>query len=214
MIKPPFYVISDTHFFHDNIVKYSGRYEQFGSLLGLHDSTRLPDLPLSIQRERVDEYMVQRWNKTIGPDDVVLHLGDVAMASRKPPHKRWERFQYEIAPRLNGDKYLILGNHDPQEDEVDWEGVGFKVIEPFSMLLPGKGEPFVTFDHYPLPHYANAYPNELVIHGHIHNNGYPIADDWREGTTETRKRHINVSVEAIDYTPQDLETLISRYELP
>jgi calcineurin-like phosphoesterase family protein len=54
----PDWIISDTHFFHDNIVKYSGRPENH------------------------TELMVQNWNNVVKPDDTVLHLGDVLMGAR------------------------------------------------------------------------------------------------------------------------------------
>lgn len=49
-----FWIISDTHFGHKNIVKYAGR----------------PD-----NHERL---MRESWQSLVGEDDVVLHLGDIA----------------------------------------------------------------------------------------------------------------------------------------
>lgn len=48
------FVISDTHFEHDNIVRYCDRPFEH------------------------NEIMVERWNNTVGADDTVLHLGDFA----------------------------------------------------------------------------------------------------------------------------------------
>lgn len=82
------FVISDTHFGHENIIGYCGR-------------------PFSCAAE-MDEAIVDRWNATVRPQDHVYHLGDVAM---KKPH-------LEIVKRLNGHKRLIPGNHDIFEAEV------------------------------------------------------------------------------------------------
>ena len=53
----PFWIISDTHFGHRNIIKYCGRPQDHERLMRDH------------------------WRETIAPRDVVLHLGDFALDS-------------------------------------------------------------------------------------------------------------------------------------
>lgn len=76
------FVVSDTHFGHDNIIKYCNR-------------------PFS-DADEMDEVMVSRWNSVVGPKDTVYHLGDVCMARRK----------LNQLSRLNGRIILLKGNHD------------------------------------------------------------------------------------------------------
>lgn len=76
------FVVSDTHFGHENIIGYCQR--PFASV------------------EEMDEAMVSRWNAVVRPQDHVYHLGDVAM--KKP--------NLAIVKRLNGHKRLVFGNHD------------------------------------------------------------------------------------------------------
>ena len=76
------FLISDTHFGHENIIRYCGR-------------------PFSCAAE-MDEAMVERWNAVVRPCDHVYHLGDVAM----------RREQLQTVKRLNGHKRLVFGNHD------------------------------------------------------------------------------------------------------
>jgi calcineurin-like phosphoesterase family protein len=78
------FFISDTHFGHANIIKYSQR--PFTSV------------------EEMNEVMVQRWNTVVRPGDHVYHLGDVA----------FNRPSLQIVRRLVGKKRLILGNHDQE----------------------------------------------------------------------------------------------------
>lgn len=78
--------ISDTHFFHQNILKW-GRSE-FSSV------------------EEMNEVMVENWNKVVKPGDKVYHLGDVWMG----PSSHEERAK--LWARLRGSKRLIVGNHD------------------------------------------------------------------------------------------------------
>jgi calcineurin-like phosphoesterase family protein len=73
---------SDTHFGHENIIKYCKR--PFETI------------------EEMDEVLIRNWNDTVQPTDVVYHLGDFAMTTNPDQYLR----------RLNGYKHLILGNHD------------------------------------------------------------------------------------------------------
>lgn len=76
------FLISDTHFGHENIIGYCAR-------------------PFSCAAE-MDEVIVSRWNDVVRPQDHVYHLGDVAM----------KKTQLSIVKRLNGHKRLVFGNHD------------------------------------------------------------------------------------------------------
>ncbi len=87
---------SDTHFGHKNILQYCER--PFDSI------------------EEHDEALIQNWNDRVHKGDVVYHLGDFALCSQDKAR--------EIAGRLNGNIYLLLGNHDKgikgMEDMFVW----------------------------------------------------------------------------------------------
>ena len=86
---PNTFVISDTHFGHENTCTKFKR----------DDGT--PLRPFA-NAEEMDEAMVQRWNDVVGKNDTVYHLGDVVINKKFLP----------IMDRLNGRKKLIMGNHD------------------------------------------------------------------------------------------------------
>lgn len=87
-MKPNQWVISDTHFGHANICKFTNKD---GSPLRPWDDV-----------QEMDEEMVRRWNSVVGQYDRVYHLGDVVINRKALP----------ILNRLNGKKVLIMGNHD------------------------------------------------------------------------------------------------------
>lgn len=178
-LSPPFYVVSDTHFFHKNIIKYCGRDENHNNI------------------------MIDRWNKAVGPNDVVLHLGDLVFTSRGT---KQQAFFDSVGPSLNGKKFLILGNHDNPHWIKHYEAAGFKVIKPFWMKYRGFG---VSFDHYPCEKGLIAKGDESIrVHGHIHNNGYQSVYVKRKEMK--RYGHVNVSVEVVDYTPQPITRLLDK----
>ena len=87
-MMPNIFFISDTHFGHKNIIKFT-------------DSNNNPIRPFN-NVEEMDECMADRWNAVVRPNDRVFHLGDGVINRRCLP----------ILDRLNGKKVLIKGNHD------------------------------------------------------------------------------------------------------
>lgn len=85
------FIISDTHFFHTNIIKYTGR--PFGSAY------------------LMNETIISNWNKVVSKEDIVLHLGDFGLGT--------EEELKELKDRLNGTIFLIRGNHDHQSKIKD-----------------------------------------------------------------------------------------------
>lgn len=75
---------SDTHFFHDNIIRFCDR--PFASV------------------EEMNEAIIKAWNDVIQPEDTVFHLGDFCWGGSAA----W----VDILKRLNGHIHLIVGNHD------------------------------------------------------------------------------------------------------
>jgi calcineurin-like phosphoesterase family protein len=175
------FVISDSHFRHANILKF---VDSEGNPVRGH---------LFADVDEMDEHMIERWNSVVKQGDIVYHLGDVVMGDREWFKKNW--------PRLNGSKRLIVGNHD----DVPFLSSGgfFKKVSMWRMF-PEFG---LMLSHVPL-HPSNllrmtkpggVWPDDcetlLNVHGHIHQNASP------EGP------YRNVSVEAINYTPVNIEEL-------
>jgi len=52
------WIISDTHFFHENIGRYCSRPENW------------------------QELIIKNWNDLVSPDEIVLHLGDFALGNK------------------------------------------------------------------------------------------------------------------------------------
>jgi len=136
------YITSDTHFGHRKEFIWQAR--GFNSI------------------EEHDEILIQNWNKRVRPQDSVYHLGDVCLQP--------ETMIDKILPRLNGKKYLILGNHD----------INKKLFPYFEKVLSIYHYRDFVFSHVPI-HPAQMefkWKNCLMCHGHIHGDSSFLGDKY------------------------------------
>jgi calcineurin-like phosphoesterase family protein len=83
---------------------------------GDHRTINIQRRPFSSVAE-MDAALIQRWNATVAPQDVVWHLGDVARRAADVP---------ALLAQLNGTKHLLRGNNDPDATlaAAGWSSVG------------------------------------------------------------------------------------------
>lgn len=172
------FVISDTHFNHSRIIEYCSR----------------PFLTST----SMDLAMVDRWNKVVSKRDVVIHLGDFGLGAKE--------YLKQIIKELNGEKYLVLGNHD-RLSATQFKQAGFKEVFTDSIVLTSQQ---IVFSHRPLPD-SDIPMGFINVHGHIHNCAlnsleYPI-DQY------TPARHINVSADVQQFFPMPLLQLLGKERL-
>lgn len=140
------FLISDTHFWHDNIVTYCGRPFEDGA-----DMT---------------EKMIGLWNERVGADDEVYVVGDFILGDPK--------LTEETLMRLNGHIVLVRGNHDTKAKLDVYARHPDKIEVRDMAYIPYKGVWFVLC-HFPLtnPEFlAMVQQNNsevVVVHGHVHN---------------------------------------------
>lgn len=173
------WVISDTHFNHANILKFVD--SSSGQLIR----------PGFSSVQEMDEYMIYQWNSVVKPGDKVYHLGDVVLGNTS---EDWMKTNW---PKLHGSKRLIVGNHD--NIKMLAKGGFFAKVQMWRMF----SEFGLLLTHVPV-HPSNlrvlvaegdVKKTFLNLHGHIHQNPSP------EGP------YRNMSVEAINYTPVNIEEL-------
>lgn len=165
---------SDMHVDHRNILAYCER--PFGDL----DSMR--------------EELAKRWNEVVGEGDRVWILGDATIGDIEQ--------SAEYFSVLNGDIYLVPGNHDScwsqhkrsrsHKVRSAYEDLGITIVDsPKALRLAGRS---VEMSHFPFHNpqsedqrYAEYRPQERgqwLLHGHTHGR-------WRQ-----RGRQIDVGVDA------------------
>ena len=117
----------------------------FGNGINIPPQKAIPDL-------------ITNWNSTVSEYDEVYHLGDVAN----------EKFNINditnIINKLNGKKYLVMGNHDRHLSISTWENCGFEKVYDHPIILLN----FVIVCHEPL--FINPYMPYMMAYAHVHDN--------------------------------------------
>lgn len=103
-----------------------------------------------------DNFLIHRWNAAVKPSDFVFHGGDFAY---KCPPDRLER----IFSRLNGKKFLILGNHD--DDRTAALGWAAPASHRFLIQIDKLQ---LVIDHYGGRTWYNSHHGVLQLYGHSH----------------------------------------------
>jgi len=143
------FFISDTHFFHANILKFTGddgnRIRPFNSLEEMHET------------------IIENWNKVVKDFDYVYHLGDVTF--------RYDGAFNNLMHRLKGKKRLIHGNHDKI-----WNP---GLMQHFEKCELWKGFPEANFtaSHFKLVK-GSQRDGDFNVHGHTHQNVDPDPFYW------------------------------------
>ena len=145
--------------------------------LGHADSITVFGRPFETADE-MDDTLFRNWHHVVQPDDAILCLGDFAI------HGVYGRLLKRLR-EAPGWKILVVGNHDPDGGVVDIDG-----FDEVHGTIYASGEPPLLLTHAPL---RDMPQNCINGHGHLHGRRVP------NGT-----RHINTSVEQLDYRPRRL----------
>ncbi|MDZ5700084.1 metallophosphoesterase family protein [Chelativorans sp. M5D2P16] len=129
-----------------------------------------------------DEALVENWNAVVGPEDEVWHLGDF---TRRDPDSLLEA--------LNGRKQLIIGNND---DAATVAAGGWASVQHYAELTVNGV--MLVLCHYPFRTWNRMGNKSVNLHGHSHGRLKPVT------------RQYDVGVDARDYRPVLLETLLAR----
>ncbi|MDO9706910.1 metallophosphoesterase family protein [Paracraurococcus lichenis] len=157
---------SDTHFGHGGALGLYGR--PFASIAAM------------------DAAMVERWNATVGPEDEVWHLGDVALGRAVAGLEK-------TLAGLAGRKHLVTGNNDGTGTTAL---PGWASVQPYAELdLEGTG---LVLCHYPFRSWRNMQRGWLNLHGHSHGRLAPMP------------RQVDVGVDAWDFRPVPLAEILAR----
>lgn len=192
-----FKYISDLHFGHVNVTKEGKDFDNrgFNNIEEMHD------------------YIKQKWNANVDNSDHVFIIGDCCWRVNN------QNFDYykELLRSLNGNKHLILGNHDKFVNDR------FKKL--FEEVVPYKevndevngANKRVILSHYYMPFYNHHYRNAIMLHGHSHNSAESEME--RRLTAMLNRQgfpceiyNVGCMYPYIDYAPRTLQYIVDHYD--
>ena len=110
----------------------------------------------------MNEKLVENWNRVVPEDGTVFHLGDFAFGGSA----LWN----SIIPRLNGQIYLIIGNHDRKNLRQGYMDKFVGVLPQMQIQIEKRS---IYLNHYPFLCYGGSYRNDAdavwQLFGHVHS---------------------------------------------
>lgn len=147
--------ISDTHFSHKNITKYSPQR----AIAGGFDPSDI---------EAHDKWLTGVWNSCVGKNDTVYFLGDFSFSLSEDVMKK-------LLSKLNGRKVWILGNHDKHSKSLEQYFV--EIVQTKEVTFKQSVYPFIHDEnfrvfmcHYPMLTWDGQRYGVVNVHGHCHGS--------------------------------------------
>lgn len=138
------FFVSDTHFNHTNIIKYSNR--PFRDI------------------EEMNAQMIKNYCAVVKPEDTVYHLGDFSFGGKEKIVK-----SLGVWGSLPGEKHLLLGNHDyylyhgKLREDFD---KAFASVRDFRPIKVGNTQ--IILCHYSFQVWDGSHKGVYNLYGHSH----------------------------------------------
>lgn len=182
MVENKKFYIADWHYSHENCLHFDNR--PFKTV------------------EEMNDALVERWNNTVSPGDTVYVIGDMFWC------KAHEALP--VLQSLNGQKFLIKGNHDRCND--------CKFIKSFvkvaEYLEVDDNDRKIVLCHYPIPCFKNHFYGWYHLYGHVHKSfEHEMMEHDKYLMQELYGRqcqmfNVGAMMSYMDYTPRTLDEIL------
>lgn len=174
---------SDTHFDHKNIMRYCNR--PFSSV------------------EEMNNFLIKRWNVTVGPDDTVFHLGDVTFGGNTN--------LINYVSQLNGHIVLIKGNHDKKLQQTICDKLFDYTCQQLTLNIDGIT---VFLNHFPFLCFSGTYKTDksIQLFGHIHSGPLSSGPDIDRFMKYGALNQYDVGVDNNHYTPISWNQILEKLD--
>ena len=148
------WITSDTHYHHKNICRGVTNWRTQDGKIPVSSTRDFRDL------DEMDSTIVNNINAKVGPDDTLIHLGDVAFGGFEMVGQFLDRL---VCKNI----HLVLGNHD-HHIQNNREGIQSRFLSVQNYLEANiEGENFILC-HYPLQSWNGLNKGFIHLHGHVH----------------------------------------------
>lgn len=146
-----------------------------------------------------DETLIKNWNSRIDNGDRIYILGDFIFNTVEPN---------QYLKELNGEKFLILGNHDRigKHNEEIYKKYLVWIKDYFVLKIKnGINIPStkIVLSHYPFEVWDSDHYGSLSFFGHIHR-------ECRHKPLQKLPNRCNVGVDVWDFVPVELNEIINK----
>ena len=179
---------SDLHFGHENVIRFDKR-------------------PWNTVEE-MNQGLMERWNRKVQKGDLVYVLGDLFW-------KGDSKMVLEYLNNLNGQIYMIKGNHDRWLHNAGVKNrlAGVKDYLDTDVPLKDGMKRRVILSHYFIPFYNGHLYNAIMLHGHSHNTEEYEAEEKMKVWLNQNGfpcRAYNVGCMHWNYEPVTLDEVLER----
>jgi calcineurin-like phosphoesterase family protein len=146
--------------------------------------------------DNMDETIILNWNNKVKQTDMVYVLGDIFPCDGKN-----EKRILDLINCLNGNKILVIGNHDePFVSQMSKNG-NFSEMRHIIKIRDSDYE--VVLCHYPLMTWWNDDKGSIHLFGHIHNKELPEITNYY-----INKNAHNVGMDIWGFMPISIKEII------
>ena len=184
------FFIGDMHFGHTNTLAYDRR----------------PFLTV----EANDEALIERWNEAVNVIDHTYILGDISYLNVTKT--------IDILSQLNGDKTLIVGNHDAKFlKNRDFRNMFREICYYKELDITGNQK--LVLCHYPILAFNGQFKGGIHLYAHVHNSPqFGMVEHMRKltekerGECTCRMYNVGCMLNYMDFTPRTLDEILSACE--
>lgn len=184
------FFIGDMHFGHSNALAYDNR----------------PFLTI----EANDEALIERWNEAVNITDHTYILGDIS-------HYNVTKTT-DIINQLNGDKTLIIGNHDVRFlKNRDFRNC-FREICNYKEIDIDNNKKLILC-HYPILAFNQQFRHSIHLYAHVHNSAqFAMVERLRyftekeRGEDTCRMYNTGCMLDYMNFTPRTLDEILEACE--
>ena len=158
----------DPHLGHINVLKLSNR--PFGDITHHNDT------------------LIDNYNRLIKTDDICYIMGDISFNQSLKSYE-------QIFNRLNGKKWVIVGNHDSKKTLEICQKKGLILGWSENKIIDYKGKR-IFLAHFPFREWTGFYRGYYHLYAHTHGN----LEDYKQST--------DVGVDCWDYEPVSIDEVL------
>jgi calcineurin-like phosphoesterase family protein len=146
--------------------------------------------------DAMNQALILKWNGRINGTDTVYILGDIFPCAGGD-----EIIVINLLKKLNGEKILILGNHDEEYAQALENSKLFESIKHMAFVTDTYKE--IVLCHYPLISWRNDENGAIHLYGHIHNKDLPDVREYYKN-----KKAYNVGLDVRGFVPITLREIL------